>query len=260
MKRLKLFAKGNVDVFDSLHSCRIGGELLWNGINEVLRVRHPGVLARLRHETSTAARGLLHPPAIEGRLLERPGLIAPYPLGLQASQEIFTTDADVVILSILPDVAMHHFRHRRNGEHLFVNDPAAWDAADIGWLNDSYSLTNLPPVDEVFEHYLTIIDRIQAGGDKPILIYNMSPVAPGPIAHCFLGLEDSYSTRIRRFNLMLVELSERSGVSVIDVETVVAKAGAERVKLDMGHLTAEGNRLVAEEVARVLEDYGLLDD
>ena len=53
MKRLTLFIKGNVDVHDSLHSCRLGGQLVWNGINEVLRVSHPGWLARMKHETWT---------------------------------------------------------------------------------------------------------------------------------------------------------------------------------------------------------------
>jgi hypothetical protein len=37
MRRLTFFIKGNVDVHDSLHSCRIGGGLAWNGINDVFR-------------------------------------------------------------------------------------------------------------------------------------------------------------------------------------------------------------------------------
>ncbi|HEY5410217.1 MAG TPA: hypothetical protein VIJ94_05760, partial [Caulobacteraceae bacterium] len=71
---------------------------------------------------------------------------------------------------------------------------------------------------------------------------------------------DSLAVRIRRFNLMLMDLSRQTGVSIVDVDSIVAKAGADRVKLDFNHLTGEGNRLVAEEVVRVLEDYGLFDD
>src|SRR5882757_2995741 len=50
---LRIFAKGNVDVRDSLLWSRVGGVLEWNGINEVIRARHPGVLAKIKHETCT---------------------------------------------------------------------------------------------------------------------------------------------------------------------------------------------------------------
>jgi hypothetical protein len=69
-------------------------------------------------------------------------------------------------------------------------------------------------------------------------------------------MEDALSTRIRRLNLGLIELSQDTGISVIDVDSVVARAGADHVKLDAVHLTAEGCRLVAEEVVRVLDDLG----
>jgi hypothetical protein len=58
LERLTLFAKGNVDVYDSLHSCRIGGEIRWNGINEVVRGR-ADVLIRLWHETWTRSDAVL---------------------------------------------------------------------------------------------------------------------------------------------------------------------------------------------------------
>ena len=63
---------------------------------------------------------------------------------------------------------------------------------------------------------------------------------------------------MRRFNLGLAELSQQTGISVIDVDRIVARAGADRLKLDTVHLTAEGCRLVAEEVVRVLDDLGYL--
>ena len=57
----------------------------------------------------------------------------------------------------------------------------------------------------------------------------------------------------------MIELSERIGISIVDVDAVVARGGADRLKFDPTHLTAEGNRLVAEEVVRILEDLGCFD-
>ena len=47
--------------------------------------------------------------------------------------------------------------------------------------------------------------------------------------------------------------------SIVDVDRVVAGAGADRLKVDLFHLTAEGWRLVAEEVVRILEERGCFD-
>ena len=259
MKRLKIFAKGNVDVFDSLHACRIGGQVVWNGVNEVLRARGLGS-ARLRHETSTGAWGLLHPPATDGPLAACPAALVPYPLAMQASGELFATDADAIVLSILPDVAMRNFRDRETGAYVHIDEQGRLDEAASAWLSASHVMTDPPTAEETHVALREVLSRIRTHTPAPVLIYNLSPIAPGPIVHCFLGLEDSLAARIRRFNLMLIELSQETGVSIVDVESVVAKAGADRVKLDLHHLTGEGARLVAEEVVRVLEDYGVFED
>jgi lysophospholipase L1-like esterase len=92
----------------------------------------------------------------------------------------------------------------------------------------------------------------------PILIYNVSPVVPGENAHCLQGLGETYSTRCRRFNLGLAELSEEVGISIVDVDSIIARAGADTLKIDAMHLTPDGYRLVAEEVVRVLDDLGVM--
>lgn len=260
MRRLTIFAKGNVDVVETLHVCRLGGQPVWNGINQVLREREMKAVVRLRHETSTGARGLAHPPSVDEPIGAQVRALEPYPLAMQASSEVFKTDADAIVLSILPDVAMRHYRGAESGGYLFVNHPGLLDEAAAARLGRTHVQAGLPTADETFADLHGAISRIRGHTQAPILIYNLSPVAPGPVTHCFLGLEDSISTRIRRFNLMLVELSERTGVSIVDVDSTLAKAGADRAKLDIGHLTGDGARVVAEEVVRVLGEYGLFDD
>ncbi len=259
MRRLKIFAKGNVDVFDTLQVCRIGDLVVWNGVNQVLRERGMDVVARVQHETSTGARGLIHPPATDGPLAAQSEALGSYALASQASGELFATDADVIVLSVLADVAVRHYRSHETGAHVFVHHPSQLEAAARAWLGRTHAATDLPSAEETFDSLMRIIERVRLNSQAPILIYNLSPLAPGPITHCFAGLQDSLATRIRRFNLMLVELSEKTGVSIVDVDSVVAKAGADRVKLDVYHLNGEGARLVAEEVVRVLQDYGLFD-
>jgi hypothetical protein len=122
--RVTIFAKGNSDVRDSLHSLRTGGKLLWNGINEIVRARFPGTLVRLRHETCTGSEALAAangtvPAEVAARSLP----LAPFPATAQFSSALFTTEVDATVLSIQPDLAVALVRHRRDG---YLLHPCRW--------------------------------------------------------------------------------------------------------------------------------------
>lgn len=259
MKRLTIFAKGNLDVRDSLHSLRVGGTVQWNGLNEIVRERFPGLVVRVRHETSSRSDALLRargtvPAALSGR---SPPLAA-FPFASQFSDAVYAGDADVVVLSLQADLTMELLRHRRDGFLILPDGFASWPADDRRWAREEFVPTGLLDVATAMANFEAIVARLRERSSAPVLIYNFPSVVPGDTVHCHEGLEDLLSTRIRRFNLALTELSQRTGISVIDVDRIVARAGADRVKLDALHLSAEGCRLVAEEVVRVLADLGCL--
>jgi hypothetical protein len=254
--RLTIFAKANLDVRDSLHSFRVDGNVLWNGINEVVRDRFPGEVVRLRHETCTRSDALVDVGAVPTELAARRLALDPYPLSSQFSQALFDSDCDAIVLSIQPDVATRLVRHRRDGYLLYPANSKSWAPADRQWLRNEFDFLPALDVDASMRNFEKIINRIRGRSAAPILVYNVSSVVPGESVHSHLGLGDILSTRSRRFNLALAELSQRTGISVIDVDAIVARAGADRLKTDAMHLTAEGSRIVAQEVVRVLEDLG----
>jgi hypothetical protein len=258
LKRLTLFAKGNVDVHDSLHSCRIGGEVRWNGINDVIRGR-ADVLVRLRHETWTRSDAVLEATGkIPAQIAERQLALGAYPAPSQFGTTLFDTNADAVVLSILGETATGLVRHNRDGFVFYPAEAERWSSTDRDWLKSDFTRSDLLDVATSMDNFRRIIDRIRMRTNVPILIYNVSSIIPGDTVHCFQGLGEIYSTRCRRFNLGLVDLSEETGISIIDVDTIIGRAGADKLKLDAMHLTPEGYRLVAEEVVRVLGDLGLM--
>ena len=260
MKRLTLFVKGNVDVRDFLHCCRIGGELLWNGINEVLRRHYPTNLARVKHETWTRSDALLHCDGTVPEALERRHLpLGAYPLASQFSDAIFRTSADAVILSIQPDVTMSLMRHRGDGFLFYPSGAETWAADDRAWLRSECEEKGLLHVDAAMNNLAMIVAKIREYSETPILIYNLSPIVPGDQIYCYTGVGDTFSNRIRKFNLALTSLSEETGISIIDVDAIIARHGADALKLDAVHLTPKGYALLAGEVVRVLDDLGILD-
>jgi hypothetical protein len=214
----------------------------------------------VRHETWTRSDALLaangDPPAELARLAQ---LMGAYPPASQFSDALFTADADAYVLSIQPDLNTRLARHTHEGYLFYPEGWRGWPPQDQAWLRDCFVQTPLLDVDASMANSAAIVERLRSRSAAPILVYNASSVTPGDTAHAYEGLDETLSTRIRRFNLALVELSRRTGVSVIDVDRVVARGGADRLKLDALHLSPEGCRLVAEEVVRVLEELGCFE-
>jgi len=259
MARITIFAKGNSDVRDALHLLEEGGAVVWNGINTILRERFPGVTARVVHETMTRSDALLaETGAIPAALADHPLDLGPHPLPSQFATRLFDLGPDIVVLSIQPDVMNQMARSRADGHWLHPYGVDDWSAEDRSWLGAHYAPA--PPLDpeQSMANLAAIVARLREAGDPRILIFNMSPIVPWERVHDFRHVGETLGTRIRRFNLALVDLSRATGISIVDVDGLVARAGADRLKLDAVTLSAEGCRLVAQDVVRILEDLGCL--
>ncbi|SFK35297.1 SGNH/GDSL hydrolase family protein [Methylocapsa palsarum] len=257
MARLAIFAKGNLDVKNSLHSYVQGDKVLWNGINEIVRRLYPGAAVHVQHETWTRSDALLMsdgvvPAEIESRSLS----LGSYTAAAQFSQKLFAVECAAIVLSIQTDLTTSLLRRRGCGYFFYPNQSKTWSSDDRNWMRENFERLGPLTPEESLQNYFQIVEKIRRRTQAPILVYNVSAVVPGEDVHCYEGMEESFATRIRRFNLGLVELSERTGIDIIDVDRIVARAGADKLKSDALHLTAEGYELIAQEVVRVLDDHG----
>ena len=72
--------------------------------------------------------------------------------------------------------------------------------------------------------------------------------------------QDPLSLDIARLNLAALELSVATGLSVIDVDRLVAELGGENHVDDALRYSATVREAIVAEVVRVIEDYGFFDD
>lgn len=121
----------------------------------------------------------------------------------------------------------------------------------------------VPPEGEAIEAFKSnaraLIEKIRQRCDASILWCNTTTVGQAiePTNHHRLSVEPR-SLRAHRLCLALVELSHELGISIIDVDRVLAEDG---LGLD-GEVSGEAERLpvLREEALRVIEDYGYFDD
>jgi len=261
VQRLTIFAKGNADVRDSLLALIEDGVARWNGINVALATRQPGWRARVIHEVSARSDVLASADgAVPAGSATFASSLGAFAAERQCSPRLYAGEADVVVLSIQADVMNRLAVHRGDGRALYPHDLDNWPTEHRARFVRDYA--DAPPLDSdaAMQALARVVARLHEAGDPAILIYNMSPIVPWERIHCYAGVPETLAIRIRRFNLALVELSRLTGVSIVDVDAVVARGGADRLKLDAVSLTAEGCRLVAEEVVRILVALGRLPE
>jgi hypothetical protein len=256
--RIRIFAKANVDVHDSLHSFRLNNELKWNGLNAAFRALKPDVTARLTHETFTRSDAVLladgrAPDALEARHLE----LGAYPLASQFSDALFRTPADAFVLSIQADVTTGLMRSKTDGYLFYPSETSRWSADDRAWLKSEFTYVEPLSPDASADNILKIIERIRETSDRPILIYNVSSYVPGESLHCYEFIGTTLSSRIKQYNCNLIEISGQTGISIVDVDRLVAGEGAAGMKIDVLHLNARGYELIGREVVRILDDIGV---
>lgn len=266
-RRLSIFAKGNVDVKDSLLWSRVDGKVQWNGLGEALRTSHPGVIARVKHETAVGFASMTLPgfsaPDVPAFLRDRVPPLAAHPLDQQHRTALFDASQgakhDAVVLSLQADAMNARLRHRPTGFTFLAEDLAAWPAAQRALVLRECESLGFSSVDDSMAALERLLDAIDEHLGAPVLIYNLCPVQPGERVHSWLGAGDATTLRLQRFDLALAELSTQRSFSIVDVQRLSATHGAGRLKVDHVHFTAQGWRLIAEEVVRILAEHGLLD-
>ena len=94
-----------------------------------------------------------------------------------------------------------------------------------------------------------------------VLVANASTIDPADATHNYAGTTtDPVSLRVHRLAHMLVGVSHEEGISIIDIDRVIAELGATgNVEAAMSYGPA-ACAAIADELVRVLEDYGFFDE
>jgi|GEM_PF-964643 len=93
-----------------------------------------------------------------------------------------------------------------------------------------------------------------------IFVAAVSTVDPADTTSTYHGLvEEPFSLRAHRLDLMLVGVSHDEGISIIDVDRVIAEIGAGVGVTAAMDYSPVGCAAIAGEIVRIIDDYGFLD-
>jgi hypothetical protein len=180
----------------------------------------------------------------------------------QLNTRLFEEPSDIVVLSVQPDIAHSVWEHRQSGYLLSPPPPweRDWPPARKTWFAENFVPRGLLSVAQFRENAARLIGAVKEQLGAHVLMFNHSTVDPDDYVHNYHGREPTWALRTHQFNLALMELSIQEGISIIDVERLVAELGASRNVLQAGCYSSEVHASILGEFLRVLEDVGFFED
>jgi len=114
---------------------------------------------------------------------------------------------------------------------------------------------------QIWDDLVGAIGLIKEKAGAHILVTNAATIAPGLAVHNYSKeAGEPFSLADHRMAYMLVRVSHAEGISIVDVDTLLAGlGGAKHVEAAMVY-SDQACAVVADEVVRILEDYGFFDE
>lgn len=114
-------------------------------------------------------------------------------------------------------------------------------------------------VELYYQYLVQIVRLIKEKIGAYIIFFNCCCLDPQDCVHNYYNLDDSLSVRVQKLNLALMKLSMQEGISIIDVDYILAELGGDRHVLKALDYSAEAWEAISLEFLRVLEDVGFFE-
>ena len=259
--RTRLFIKGNQDLLDSLLSRDHGGNVLVRGLHERLAEKFDGRF-QLELTTEPHLRSDLALQQLAGLEVPQDLRGQGFPNDFVASHfhsRIFDAGADIIVLSLIPEMHNQPWKHNDAGYLLVPPQDwrSSWSPSQQDWLNHNFSPLGQQTAEDFKEHFTRLMHLLKGQTEAHVILFGCSNVDPQDHTYKYHGHStDTPSQRADRFNLAMFELSHAEGLSVIDVDRLVAELGARRNVSALFHYSPEVHAAICAEFLAVIEDVG----
>jgi hypothetical protein len=129
--------------------------------------------------------------------------------------------------------------------------------ADVSWKEDGEVLDR----ERLLQDLVAVINLLRERVGAHLLCFNVPTFDPGDTtANYAAAFYGTPSLRAHGADLALLEASLQEGISIVDVDRLLAELGAARHLGQMFDYSPEACEAVCAEVLRILEDYGFFED
>lgn len=225
-QNLSVFLKGNEDLADSLLAIGEGGQKLARGLRQRVSEAYEGRFdVKTFHERSGPSELLLAPSlssSLEHRsLADSEG--NPSLMALASPTRLFQVASDIVVFSLEPEI------------------------------------TGLVPVERFRQEFPQLVADIKERLAAHVIVFNCFTFDPDDHTCNYHGAQDTQALRALKLNLALIDISTEEGISIVDVDRILAELGGASNVTEAFRYSPQACELIRDEFLRILQDIGFFE-
>ena len=263
-ERLRVFLKGNQDLADLILSRSHGGQVLDQGLSDLILDKTDGAcrVDIIQEPSGCSDLVVRDMGSATPAVLREQGLDDVF-MKAQFNSRVFSEpDIDLVLFSLHPDVVLSRWRHR--GQGYTVGPPSGWEETwsptQQAWFREEFE-PQAPLGPEEFREGLTsFVQEIKDRGGAHIIVLNCSSLDPAAPVYNYHGLdEDTLSVRVHKLNLALMEVSALEGISILDIDRIIAEMGGDEHVSSALQYSPRACQAICREAMVMMDDIGFFE-
>jgi hypothetical protein len=170
-------------------------------------------------------------------------------------------DLDVLVLSAQAELTLRPWRDADTG-YLISPPPSwewSWDASTIRWFIERFTPAEPLEAAQLGVTLERVVGAVKRRLGAHVIVFNAASFDPHDEVHTYHGIPDTLAVKIQRFNLALTQVSVRTGISIVDVDRLLAELGGAQHVLEALVYSTDAHRATREEFLRILEDIGFFE-
>ena len=263
-RSISVFLKGSEYLADPLLAIAEGGRKLAKGLRQQVNEVYAG-----RFEIE-----IIQEPSGPAELLLAPSLAAssghyssigtegnPSLMDLAPPTRLFQHASDVVVFSLEPEITRPVWIHKKTGFQVSPHPDweQKWSFDQKQSFSEHYEPQGLVPVERFRQGFARLAADIKERLAAHIIVFNCFTFDPDDRTRSYFGVQGTPALRALKFNLALIDISTEQGISIVDVDRVLAELGGASHVTKVFRYSPQACELIRDEFFRVLQDIGFFE-
>ena len=263
-RSISVFLKGSEYLGDPLLAIAEGGRKLAKGLRQQVSEVYAGRFeVDILQEHSGPAELLLEPSltAWSGSDSSAGTEDNPGPMDFTSPTRLFQRGSDVVVFSLEPEITRPVWIHKKTGLRVSPHPDRVkeWSFDQKQWFSEHFQLQGLVPVERFRHGFSRLAADIKEKVGAHIIVFNCFTYDPADRTRNYFGIPDTYAMRALKFNLALIDISIEQGISIVDVDRILAELGGASHVTEAFRYSPQACDLIRDEFLRVLQDIGFFE-
>lgn len=180
----------------------------------------------------------------------------------QSPNFLVAVDIDIIVFSTQVEITKNLWKHHETG--YLIDIPEDWEQqlseAEKQEFQQHFSPTGLLSTEQSQANFSQLIQLLKEKTGAYIICYNCCDFDPSDRTTNYHNIGETLRLRIQKLNLALLKLSMQEGISLIDVESLLAELGAAQHVTRGLDYSPEAYQVICQEFLRVITDVGFFEN